>query len=863
MKSKNWLLIFAFLLLFPFVCFAKSERYLFLRVRLEFVSHTLIKGELVVKLPPRKVYTFFTKGLFVEKVKVNRLTYKASEEEQPYIRVFSGRYGGTLKLYFRKRVKYQILPLTPVGSPFPYPDEPFKFKLVFLVPKNYKVYPRVPSDGYSFVRKKWWKVYTFKELSFPISKPLLVLSCDPLKETVINMLNLRFRFYSIKSVYGKVKSLSQAFKSMLNQVGLEEYPFETVWIFINKDFNSTLRYSHAILISQKVLNSPVSFLHLFVKKAIKDAFFIKNSTVLEGITTYFVDYFFSQNKERFKKSMLAFSPKKAKAFFYMVELSSVLGKRVLKNAFFSFYKTNFLKQTNLLSFFSYLKTAYPSKLLAFADYSAFTKVKLYGEVTYINRLNNEFVVHLLISKKPVFTTGVPEGRMVIVPIKVFCGNVAYLYQIPVYSSFKTFQFTCSEVPSKILIDPTYSVWRILSPEEVPVTIEGLFKKPGFLVYSDSKLPFYKDLIDLFYSVGYVRVSSAKENNSFENIVYFNTSPLFWQFTPPDSGFYIKVIPNPYQIGGYIGYIYTSSINQLDLALPLLTKYEYASELYIKDGRVVYFKRDPSSQGITVPLRPVSVGISLKRVLTPKILARKLLTTQLILIGEDNSQKESFVNFYSQFLNALYSLNSKLIILVDASREINPDIKEFLQGKTSLEQVLGSLNPSDINISLRSFAFLLNWAKAHGVRVVAGGLETRIIHDIFTRGLEGLSQEELLKLPEVDFYDPAYRYFLKKCFSNSTEGYVSNFEKFFEVQELKKEALAESILKVLQENKTYQVVVISTKNKIAYPWVISESLRKRGLIGFRTIILSSKVDLNPELGDYLFSGEVSPAELITY
>jgi len=858
-KFSFFLFSLIFLLFYASVGLSKSRysKFLNISVRLDLVSHNTLKGTLWVRLSPKRVYTFLTKGLIIEEVKLNKLKYKEKVSYSPgIVRVFSGRYGASLEIRFKKKVSPGVIPITIVNPPFPIPNTPFTFKARVFIPRGYKLSCRIPCEYESFHRKRWWKEYIFRT-DYPVKNPVLVFASGYFKDYPVDYQGLRLKFYYLtKDQKERLRSL----KENLDEVNIpflsEINGIKGLSIFVTEDLPVNLKFSSCLFVPEKVLDKPVNFLHLLVKRILLERFFNSTEDTLEGFAKYLVDYQLSQNPRLFRKYALAFPKSWTPSFFYLVELESIVGKNQVISALEDYFnsKTNY----DLKEFYPFLRGVFPQKLAGFPSFSSFSKVKLSGKVDFIVAKSNGYSVHLLLHKYPVFTTGAPEGRLAVVPLKVYCGNAIYYYQIPMYSSVKEFTFTCSQFPKKILIDPEYQVWRVLTQEEMPISFESLLRKKGVLVFSPSVFPVYKNFVNYFLSLGY---KSRNHLNLQEfpgkNVIYFQSSPLFWQFNPPNSGFYFKVLPNFYSPGSYVGFIYASSMSQAENAMKVLQNFKYYSEGIIDDGKILSVKKDPAANGIKIRIKKESVGIELNDVLTPELLARKLTTTQLILIGENTSANSTFLNFYSGFLNSIYSLNSRLILVIDVSRSLNPILEEYLKGGIPIEQVLSSLSPKDSSIKTNTLKYVLSWAKSHHIKVVAGGLENQILQDFMERGIEGLSQEELLKLPEVDFFDPAFKFFLKRCFSNST----GNFTKFFQAQELKKETLAETILHTLQNNKTYQVVVITNEFKVAYPWTITASLLKRGLIGFKTIILDDKLKLDPELADYFFSGGINPAEVV--
>jgi len=842
--------------------YSQTSSVLHLKINLEFISSHLIKGTLSTTLPPGKIFLFSTKNLSIKKVKIGKMRLNPSSYSNEFIKVFSSKYKAHLFISFKKVVKYEITPLNIFSQFFPLPNTPFTYEITFKLPRKMKVYPLIPSERIKSFRKKKFKVYIFKNQT-PVLNPCLIITTHKLKKSSFEINNLKLKIYSLptSSFSSEIEKLFQNLKNnqqILNNPGGELFPFKTLFIFIDKNFGIKTEFSNTLVIPPTVLNNFSYFSHLLIRKKLQDAFFLKDESLLEGLVTYLVDYPLSENKRVFRKYLLIFNKKNARSFFYIFELAKRIGEENFLNSINDFYKNHFLKPQTLKDFFVFLRKTYPEKLKDFPEFSFFHRIYLKGEVSFVEKRNNSYVIHLILSKNPSQSAKVLQTREVLLPLKIICGKASYLYQVKFVSSYESFQFTCKDPPTALYIDPDYTLWREVYPEERLSSIAALLYKKGVLIYSPSDLPVYKDIINFFKNLGY-RESPSESNfpeKNYQNVIYFNKLPFTWIFHPPEKGFYIKVLSNPYNPENYIGYIYASSIEEVKSALPIIPDLETYSEIVLESGKIVLARRDSSLNGIFIPVKIPPLGLSLKNFLTPKSLATKLANTQLILIGEDLKEKMNFKTFYEEFLDALFNINSRLLILLDIPRSFNSLIKKFLENEISLEQVMSSLKDKELSLKIETLTDILTWAKAHDIKVIAGGLESEILKQVLEKGLKGLSKEELLKLPETDLFDPAYKDYLFQKYQQLKNPNFS-FENFYQAQIFKKEALAESIFKLLTQFKDYQIIVISNKEKIAYPWAIRQSLRKKGIKNFKTIILSYEIKLNPEIGDYLFNGGAPP------
>ncbi len=849
---KNFLFFtFIFLLLiFLNTSYAKKIPYLHLKIRLILISDSTIIGSLSTKLIPHKNLEFLWQDLKIKKVKLYGRYITSS-----LLKNLSVKRKTTLYITFKKHINYEIFPVNIFSNFFPLPKQPFTYEITFKVPKNKKVFVLIPSEEVKILKKKYYTVYIFKN-SYPVINPCLIMT--KIKPKHLNFYNkyLNFRFYYTpynKNFFKKLKNLWEEINKnleILNNLGEKRFPFKRIFVFLDGSFKNNLNFSNTLLLNPEILNKPEKFLHYLAKKKFKSAFFLKDEEdlLIEGLTDYFIDYKLSQDKKAFRKNLLIFNKDKAKAFFYIFEVVQKIGEERFLQNLKAFYEKNFLTPQKFETFIESLKNFYPEKLKNFPDFSKFKEISIEARVISVIKTPLKYITKLFLKTH--------INRPITILLKVDCNDTEYPYKIILSNSTQKILLFSQEEPKGIYIDPDYFLWRKISPKEISISIAHLFQKPGVLVYSSEDFPIYREVINFFKDLGYKSFNSNQNTlkQAFQNIIYFEKSPFPWIFHPPKEGFYLKVIPNLYNKKGLIGFIKSSSIEETRNAIKLLTELTDYSEIVIKSGNIIFKKVDHPINGIYIPVKDNFYIKSQKGYISIEDLVFQLINTPVIILGENKEDPISYIEFYQEFLNNFLRINSNFIIALDLGPSIQPYLDKYLENKINFEEFLSHLDFRYIDIKINTLKNVLKWAKDNNIKVICVGVDLELLRMVLERGLLNLPKEDMLKLPEMDLFNLSYKNYLFKKFQNSTiyKGIV--FENFYQAQVLKRESLAEHIIKLLHKFKHIQIIIFSNEEKVKYPWGIGISLKKRNINNFKTIILNSQIKLNSNLADYLIGGE---------
>jgi uncharacterized iron-regulated protein len=185
------------------------------------------------------------------------------------------------------------------------------------------------------------------------------------------------------------------------------------------------------------------------------------------------------------------------------------------------------------------------------------------------------------------------------------------------------------------------------------------------------------------------------------------------------------------------------------------------------------------------------------------------------------------------------------------------IDQFLENKVSAEYLKKELSKVEVGVNLENLIEVLRFAKIKKIKVLAIGVEESLFQKVLDKGIFSLSQEEISNLPEMDLMNPLLKTYLYEKYQQKKQPFPP-FENFYQAHLLKKEALTEKLLQVLEEYPNFQTILITTKEEIITVSGITQGLQKKNFLNFKRIILDNQKRLSTETGDYLFNGgESSP------
>jgi uncharacterized iron-regulated protein len=167
--------------------------------------------------------------------------------------------------------------------------------------------------------------------------------------------------------------------------------------------------------------------------------------------------------------------------------------------------------------------------------------------------------------------------------------------------------------------------------------------------------------------------------------------------------------------------------------------------------------------------------------------------------------------------------------------------------------------------------LLDYARAHGLRILGLNIERAVTLQVARGGLDALDDEVRSRLPTLDLAKDDHRAYVKRAMG-MTEGEAHgglSFDNLYVAQVIWDEVMAESVAQALAApDAPHRVVVLAGRGHVEYRFGIPERAAGRGAAPYRTVIPVQVNDDRPRLrrmvegsaGDFLWVMADRPEQL---
>jgi len=260
----------------------------------------------------------------------------------------------------------------------------------------------------------------------------------------------------------------------------------------------------------------------------------------------------------------------------------------------------------------------------------------------------------------------------------------------------------------------------------------------------------------------------------------------------------------------------------------------------------------SAEKINEQVEIVSVAKKTGRTLTLKQLLQEIKNNQVIYIGEnhDNSSHH-LVQLY--IIKTLYNQNKRIAIGMEMFQsKFQNAVNDYIFGNMSEQQFLDKTEYNKrwgYDYSL--YKPIIDFAKTNNIPIIALNIESEVIKDISKKGISKLHASDLNKLPiHIDFTNNKYRKFLYEIFKDHPNQNKKSFEKFYSIQLVWDEYMAEKIDSFLKNNEKYQIVVLAGNGHIVHGYGIPQRLFDRNKLEYTAIL--NDVEYENEISDFIIS-----------
>ncbi len=157
---------------------------------------------------------------------------------------------------------------------------------------------------------------------------------------------------------------------------------------------------------------------------------------------------------------------------------------------------------------------------------------------------------------------------------------------------------------------------------------------------------------------------------------------------------------------------------------------------------------------------------------------------------------------------------------------------------------------------RLYRPILTYAREQGIPVVALNVPREITDTVAKQGMEGLTPEERAALPEeIDRSDEAYKSHLLRIFREHPHADKQDFERFYQVQLLWDEGMAQRAVDYLREHPGRKMVLLAGGGHLSYGYGIPKRVARRLPEPYSIVLPAGTTQVQPGIADILlFTGD---------
>lgn len=251
---------------------------------------------------------------------------------------------------------------------------------------------------------------------------------------------------------------------------------------------------------------------------------------------------------------------------------------------------------------------------------------------------------------------------------------------------------------------------------------------------------------------------------------------------------------------------------------------------------------------------------------------RLLETRVIFIGESHDQMEHH-RIQQKIIRGLATHGKEVVIAMEMFQKLQqPILDRWTQGLLTEEEFLQQVRwEATWGMDYHLYKGILDEARDRRLKVLGLNVPRELVRKVAQEGIENLSVEDSLRLPQMDLTDKKHRAYIESIYKGHEGGLAKDFEKFYQAQVLWDEGMAENLSKFLssQEGQGKTVIVLAGNGHILYRLGIPNRFYRRMSLPYKTLILKEwKMGMaeDPEytqssrsLADYLWITHPSPLE----
>ena len=247
----------------------------------------------------------------------------------------------------------------------------------------------------------------------------------------------------------------------------------------------------------------------------------------------------------------------------------------------------------------------------------------------------------------------------------------------------------------------------------------------------------------------------------------------------------------------------------------------------------------------------------------------LAESRVVFVGEGHDRYDHHLN-QLEIICRLHRLNPKMVIAMEFFQQpFQVHLDDFVAGRIDTEDMLRATEYYNRwRFDYRLYEPIMTFARTHGIAIVALNIAAEITAKVGIESMENLTEEERASLPEtMERSDEQYRERIEFAFEQHAEETRGDFERFFEVQLLWDESMAERTARFLVEHPESQLVVLAGTGHVIRSGIPARVSRRDPAAAIGVVLQGGSHDspsLDEEDGDFMLVSnilELPPAGML--
>jgi len=253
----------------------------------------------------------------------------------------------------------------------------------------------------------------------------------------------------------------------------------------------------------------------------------------------------------------------------------------------------------------------------------------------------------------------------------------------------------------------------------------------------------------------------------------------------------------------------------------------------------------------------------------EILIGILAESRVVFVGESHDRYDHHLN-QLEIICRLHRRNPDMVIAMEFFQQpFQAHLDDFVSGRTDTEAMLRATEYYNRwRFDYRLYEPIMIFARTQGIAIVALNLAAEITTKVGLGGIDNLSEEERAGLPgTMERSNEQYRERIRIAFEQHPEETRGDFERFFEVQLLWDEGMAQRTARYLLEHPESRLVVLAGTGHVIRSGIPARVTRREPA-GAVSVVLQGGFHDSPSLdeedGDFMLVSkmlELPPAGML--